>query len=296
MLRGKAMQQHNSSSQGAALRVHAAGGSDIGRVRPQNEDAIVLCQPQDQTVLARFGWLYLLADGAGGHAAGEIASRLAVETIAATYYAQATPQHVTETTFSAQGRVSHLHGPLADLTEPIIQLQHAFVAAHTHIREAARLKPEYTGMITTCIAAVVKGSHLLIAHVGDSRAYLIRPSPASLPSITRLTNDHSMVTELVRAGIISPDQLHSSPSRHIILRALGGKEQNSPIPDITTGIAQAGDHLLLCCDGLWSMLTEEQIALVVSNNTPQRACDELIRLANEARGEDNISAVVLSFV
>lgn len=289
------MQRQNSSSQGATLRIHAASGSDIGRVRTHNEDAIVLCQPQDQAERTQFGWLYLLADGAGGHAAGEIASQLAVETIAATYYAQSAPQHATETTCSAQGKVSHPHGPLADLSIPTMQIQRAFFAAHRHIREVARLKQEYMGMITTCIAAVVKGSHLLIAHVGDSRAYLIRPSSASLPSITRLTTDHSMVTELVRAGVISPDQLYSSPTRHIILRALGGKEQNSPIPDITTGIVQAGDHLLLCCDGLWSMLTEDQIALIVSTNTPQRACDELIRLANEAGGEDNISAIVLSF-
>jgi len=151
-------------------------------------------------------------------------------------------------------------------------------------------------MITTCIAAVVKGAHLLIAHVGDSRAYLIRPLSASPPTITRLTTDHSMVTELARAGVISPEQMHSSPSRHIILRALGGREQNSPNPDITTCVVQAGDTILLCCDGLWSMLTEEQIALVVGQMPPEVACAELIRLANEAGGEDNISAVVLSFM
>ena len=105
-----------------------------------------------------------------------------------------------------------------------------------------------------------------------------------------------MVTELARAGVISPEQMHSSPSRHIILRALGGREQNSPNPDITTCVVQAGDAVLLCCDGLWSMLPEEQIAWVVRSYTPQVACAELIRLANEAGGEDNISAVVLSFM
>ncbi len=289
------MHQQNSSPGEAGLRVSAAGHSDIGHVREHNEDAILLCEPRDQAVSAQFGWLYLLADGAGGHAAGEIASRLAVETIAATYYAQAAFQHAAETMVHSQGKVSHLHGPLADLAALTMQLQRAFFAAHTRIREAARLKQEYTGMATTCIAAVVKGAYLLIAHVGDSRAYLVRPLSTSRPSITRLTTDHSMVTELARAGIISPEQMHSSPSRHVILRALGGKQQDSPDPDVTTCVVQAGDTLVLCCDGLWSMLTEEQLALVVSCTPPQVACAELIRLANEAGGEDNISAVVLSF-
>jgi len=295
LLRGNAMQQQNSASGGAELRINAASGSDTGRVRTHNEDAILIYEPLNQAVSARFGWLYLLADGAGGHAGGEVASRLAVETIAA-YYAQQTSRHATENAPHSQGKVNHLQGPLRDLETPIEQLQRAFFAAHTRIREAARLKQEYAGMITTCIAAVIKGAHLLIAHVGDSRAYLIRPSPASMPSITRLTTDHSMVTELARAGIISPEQMHSSPSRHIILRALGGKDQGSPGPDITTCVVQAGDAVLLCCDGLWSMLAEEQIAQVVSRATAQVACAGLIRLANEAGGEDNISAVVLSFM
>ncbi|HYU72296.1 MAG TPA: protein phosphatase 2C domain-containing protein [Ktedonobacteraceae bacterium] len=296
LLRGNAMQQQNSASGGAELRINAASCSDTGRLRTHNEDAILIYEPLDQAVSARFGWLYLLADGAGGHAAGEVASRLAVETITAAYYAQQTSRHATENAPYSQGKVNHLQGPLRDLETPIEQLQRAFFAAHTRIREVAHLKQEYTGMITTCIAAVIKGAQLLIAHVGDSRAYLIRPSSASKPSITRLTTDHSMVTELARAGIISPEQMHSSPSRHIILRALGEKDQGSPGPDITTCVVQAGDAVLLCCDGLWSMLTEEQIALVVSRATPQVACAELIRLANEAGGEDNISAVVLSFM
>ncbi len=157
------------------------------------------------------------------------------------------------------------------------------------------LKPEYSGMATTCVAALVKGAHLLIAHIGDSRAYLLQPSSEPLPTLTRLTTDHSMVMELARVGAISPEQMQNSPYRHIILRALGGTTKDNPCPDIMTCMVQAGDRLILCCDGLWSMLTEQQIALVASRNTPQAACDEFIRLANEAGGEDNISVVVLSF-
>jgi len=290
------MHQQNSRSGGARLRISAAGCSDTGRVRQHNEDTVALCEPLDQTLLTQLGWLYLLADGAGGHAAGEVASRIAVETIAAVYYDQPASHNPTENMFQSSGVVKHLHGPLRDLDTPLMQIQQAFFAAHTRIRELAALKREYAGMATTCIAAVVKGTQLLIAHAGDSRAYLIHTSSEALPTITRLTTDHSMVTELARAGIISPEQMQNSPSRHIVLRALGGSQQDRTGPDVTTCVMQAGDHLLLCCDGLWSMLTEERMARVVSRNAPQAACNELIRLANEAGGEDNISAVVLSFL
>jgi protein phosphatase len=239
------------------------------------------------------GRLYLLADGAGGHAAGEVASRLAVETIAATYYAPSIPQH--QMLFQIPGQIVHFHGPLDDLVAPMQQLQQAFFAAHSRIREVAHLHQGYTGMMTTCITAVVKGSHLLVAHIGDSRAYLIRPSSASGPLSIRLTNDHSLVTELARAGVISVEEMERSPSRHILLRALGEKQGHRIGPDMTTCVLQSGDRLLLCCDGLWSMLPEEQLALVVSSAAPQAACNELIRLANAAGGKDNISAVVLSF-
>jgi serine/threonine protein phosphatase PrpC len=289
------MHQGNPTSGGRWLRVSSASRSDTGRVREHNEDAIALCEPPDQTKLSHLGWLYLLADGAGGHAAGEVASRVAVETIAATYYGQPGAANAGEDVPRSQGKVTHLHGSLPDVDLPVRQIQRAFIAAHTRIRELAHAKREYSGMVTTCLAAVAKGAQLVIAHVGDSRAYLVRPSHTSRPTMTRLTTDHSMVTELARAGVISPEQMHTSPSRHIILRALGGSKQDHPDPDVTTCVVQAGDRLVLCCDGLWSMLLEEQIAMVVSRNTSQAACDELVRLANEAGGEDNISVVVLSF-
>jgi serine/threonine protein phosphatase PrpC len=289
------MHQGNPSSGGGWLRVSAASRSDTGRVRKHNEDAVVLCEPPDQTRLAQLGRLYLLADGAGGHAAGEVASRVAVDTIAATYYGQLGSSKSAEPVLRSQGKVSHLHGPLPYADLPVGEIQRAFFTAHTRIRELAHSQPEYTGMATTCLAAVVKGAQLVIAHVGDSRGYLVHSLHTSRPMMTRLTTDHSMVTELARAGVISPDQMHSSPSRHIILRALGGRKQDNPDPDVTTCTVQAGDRLVLCCDGLWSMITEEQIATVVSRNDPQAACDEFIRLANEAGGEDNISVIVLSF-
>jgi serine/threonine protein phosphatase PrpC len=290
------MYQQNSSPETTHLRVSAAGYTDTRRLRAHNEDTIALCEPPDRAMLAQLGWLCLLADGVGDRAAGELASRTAIETISSIYYdltvsceLGAKDLHIEDTV------VRHLHGPLYDLEDPIKQIRRAFFAAHGHIREFASLKPEYTGIATTCIAAVIKGAQLLVAHVGDSRAYLIQTSPESLPTLTRLTTDHSIASELVRAGIIPPEQVQSSPSRHILLRALGGSKHESPSLDVTTCVVQAGDNLVLCSVGLWSMLSEEQITMVVSSNKPHMACSELIRLANEAGGEDDISTVVLSF-
>lgn len=289
------MYQQKPFREAAALQIKAAGRTDTGLKRKHNEDAIALCEPPDQATAAQLGWLYLLADGAGGLAAGEVASRIAVETISSVYYNQRASSELNTQDGQAQGLVRYLHEPLPDLEAPAAHIRRAFLATHKHIIEQSMHIPAYSGMATTCVAAVVRGTHLLVAHIGDSRAYLLQSSAEGLPTLIRLTTDHTLVMELARIGVISPDHTRSSPYRNILLRFLGGKKNSNPCPDIVTAVVHAGDRLLLCCDGLWSMLTEEQIALVVSRNTPQAACDELIRLANEAGGEDNISVVVLSF-
>lgn len=287
-------QQHHSARE-AGLCVSAVGCSDTGRVREQNEDTIALCEPSDQALLAQFGRLYLLADGAGGHAAGEVASKIAVETVSTVYYHRVLSQGGDEGTFRSEDVLQQLDASFADLDVPIVHIRRAFATAHMQIREQASLTPAYFGMVTTCIAAIIKNARLVIAHVGDSRAYLIRPSPTGTPVITRLTRDHSMGEELARVGVISPEKARDSPSRHVLIRALGGNVQNDTRPDIKTCSVQAGDHLVLCCDGLWNMLPDERIAAVVSRNTPEAACNELVQMANQAGGEDNISAIVLSF-
>lgn len=288
------MDQQHCSARKAGLRISAVGRSDTGRVREQNEDAIVLCEPSDQALRAQLGQLYLLADGAGGHAAGEVASRTAVETISAVYYQQIPMQGVEEETVRA-GEMLQLDASCADLDAPVVHIRRAFSAADAQIRKRASLTPAYFGMVTTCIAAIVQGTRLVIAHVGDSRAYLIHLPPTGTATISRLTRDHSMVEELLRAGVISSEKAHDSPSRHILIRALGSTTQRDINPDITTCVMQTRDRLLLCCDGLWSMLTDEQIAAAVSQNSPEAACHSLIQMANQAGGEDNISVIVLSF-
>lgn len=280
------------------LSVSAASCSDIGRVRVQNEDAIVLCEPSDPLLLAQLGKLYLLADGAGGHAAGEVASKTAVDTIAAAYYRLRTADDKSDVAPYIQGEIKHLNGSLYDLELPGKQLIHSFRTAHQKIRQLAAQRQDYAGMVTTCLAVVVRGKHVLVAHIGDSRAYLVHPSSqpsVTIPATRCLTTDHSMATVLAKMGAMPVEFMQSSPSRHILVRALGEGAENPVGPDVTTCVVNAGDKLVLCCDGLWSNLAEEQISLVASTYAPQAACNELVRLANEAGGEDNISVVLVSF-
>ena len=265
------MNQHNALFKGPALRLSVAGYSETGRLLERNADALVLHDLSDAQQAARLGSLYVLADGTGNHIAGELASRIAVETIPAIYYQQ------------------------ADSDSPLVRLQQAFNAAHTRIREFATLHREYTEMATTCTAVVIRGTRLWTAHIGDSRAYLVRASLRSRPIITRLTTDHSVAAGMVRAGELSPEQARHSPGRDIFLRALGKSEENNPFPDFTMREVRDGDVLVLCSDGLWSAVTEEQLAHIVSTRPSQQACEDLVRLANEASGDENISVILLSF-
>jgi PPM family protein phosphatase len=265
------MNQHNTLSKGPAMRLSVAGHSETGRLLERNADALVLYNLSDSQQAKRFGSLYLLADGTGNHAAGELASRIAVETIPAIYYQQ------------------------SNSDSPLVRLQRAFNAAHTSICEFATNHPEYAEMATTCTAVVIWGTRFWTAHIGDSRAYLVRASSWSRPTITRLTTDHSAVAGMVRAGELSPEQARHSPDRDIFLRALGKSEENNPFPDFTMRDARPGDVLVLCSDGLWSALTEEQIAHIVSTMPLQQASEELVQLANEAGGDENISVIILSF-
>ena len=265
------MNQHKAFPKERALHLRVAGHSETGRLRDHNADAFALYDLSDLQQAEHLGRLYLLADGTGSHATGEVASRIAIETIPAVYYQQ------------------------GEGDSPLVRLQQAFIAAHHRIQELAITHPEYAEMATTCTAVVVRGTRLWTAHIGDSRAYLVRPLPRSRPTITRLTTDHSMVAGMVRAGELSPEQARLAPGRDIFLRALGKSEENNPFPDFTMREVRAGDVLVLCSDGLWSALTEEQLAHIVSTRPSQQACEALVRLAKEAEGDENISVIILSF-
>ncbi len=291
-------EKHRSHQRVAPLHMAIASSSDTGCMRKNNEDALAICSPPTQALFSSLGQLVVLADGAGGHAAGEVASQVAVETISKVYYRP--PVLLQDTMYPAleQSKMIHLHGPLEGETEVLTHLHHAFLAAHWRIRALAQEQRAYAGMITTCLAAVVKGSGAFIAHIGDSRAYLLSSAshPASSqPRVTRLTTDHSMVAELEGRGVLSAEAASRSTYRHILTRALGERQEPPPVPDLITYAVQPETTLLLCCDGLWSVVSEEQIARVVCTSPPHQACTALIRMANEAGGPDNISVIIMAF-
>lgn len=266
------MNQHATTSSEHPLHIRVAGCSEMGRLLKQNEDAFALYEVSEPDQAERLGKLYVLADGMGQHDTGGTASRLAIETIPEVYY----------------------HQSKGD--SPLGRLQQAFLAAHQRIREFAALHPVHAGIATTCTAVVVRERRLWIGHIGDSRAYLVHLSDRSRPTIERLTTDHSQVAAWVRAGELAPELMRRSPyHRDIQLRALGQSEENLPLPDFILRDIRPDDALVLCSDGLWGALSEEQIVHTMSNRPIQQACYELVQQANAVAGDEDISVVILSF-
>lgn len=262
----------------AAAGVLVAAASDPGCVREQNEDYLGLYTPPP-AVSPNRGLLAVLADGMGGHAAGEIASELAVATIAATFY---------QADLAGDAGI-----PDDGVSESARRLYAGFLAADHAIRCAGQRSPHQEGMGCTCIAAVQSGDQITLAHVGDTRAYLIQADSAD--PIRQLTADHSFAAELVRAGVLAEEAARHSPRRDMVTRALGGQpEMTACIPDVQALRLRAGDILLLCCDGLWNMVAPEQIVTAVQGAPLEQACTALIEQAREAGGEDNISLILLA--
>ncbi len=233
--------------------------TDRGRVRPNNEDLVYADAEKG---------ILIVADGMGGHAAGEVASRIAVETIARLL-----------TGFILSGEMaSGSGGPL---------LRRALLEANAAIREKAASDPALYGMATTAVAAVCRGGDVLLAHLGDSRAYLVRDG-----RLRRLTCDHSLVEEMVQAGRLSEREARHHHLRHIVTRSLGVDEVARP--DLAESEWAPGDILLLCSDGLTAMLDDEDIAAAFAS----RSCDlqetavALVEEANRRGGYDNISVVL----
>lgn len=222
--------------------------TDIGCLRDHNEDSLAVKPP-----------LYVVADGMGGHAAGEVASEIAVETIVA-----AAPPHA-----DAQG--------LAD----------AVAEANREVMAASHDGRGREGMGCTVTAAMLEGERLIIAQVGDSRAYLLHKG-----LLQQVTRDHSLMTELIEAGEITPEEARVHPKRSVITRALG----SDPLmqPDIYELNVEAGDRLLLCSDGLSTMLTDNRIADTLNRiGDAQRCASQLVNEAIEAGGYDNVTVIVV---
>lgn len=245
------------------LRIEAAVASDPGCVREVNEDCARIIRPDSPEQLARHGVLAVVCDGMGGHEAGEVASQLAVDTIA---------RHVA-----------------ADNGDPLAMLPRALQAANRAIFAAADATPARRGMGTTCIALLLRGGLAYGAHVGDSRLYLIRHG-----ELFRMTEDHSAVAQLVRDGIISREEARRHPDRNVISRALGSHRDVQVTGWPQPFAVHPGDTFLLSSDGLHDLVGEAELLATAGGTHPQVACDRLVALARQAGGHDNISVAILA--
>ena len=243
--------------------IEIAGLTDVGCRRENNEDYLSYWEPDSDTDFASKGRLAVIADGMGGYEGGQEASRLAVETVL----------HIYEKDPAGDPRASLLKG---------------FQEAHDRIRAYADDHPELQGMGTTCTALALIGRSLVFAHVGDSRLYLIRDG-----SIERLTHDHSYVGRLVASGVLRSEEAETHPQRHILTAALGAGMELLPDTSETPLALESRDALLLCTDGLWGVVSDGELQDTVSRLAPLRACSDLVQLARERGGPDNITVQIL---
>jgi serine/threonine protein phosphatase PrpC len=249
-------QQRDEKSEPERLRFTWHGVTDRGRVRPQNEDAF--------SCVTSAAWsLFVVADGMGGHDAGEIASRIAVETVC---------REIGE-------GLKHLGRDLPGLIESAVQLANSRVNA-----EGAS---KGSNMGTTLSLALLTGTTAFVGSVGDSRVYWLEDS-----SLTQVTQDHSLVASLVTAGELTKEGARNHPRSNILYRTVGRPERIA-VDTFQVPLRQGG-VLMLCTDGLWGMVSDESMCQVLAaHDAAQSACEKLVWMANEQGGRDNITAVVV---
>jgi serine/threonine protein phosphatase PrpC len=270
------------------LAVRTFGLTDPGRVRPSNEDQFLVAEltkamrvqyaslPQPKTQYAdERGYLFIVADGMGGHQAGEQASALAVQTI------EAFVLNTLKWFFRLKG---------AEEQGILKEFQTALQQADARVCREAAQHPELAGMGTTATIAYSFGSRLFLVHVGDSRCYLFRGR-----QLHRLTHDHTLVEEMVRRGQLQPEEAAHHPFRHIITNAVGGHEPGVQVECHRIEL-EPDDTLLLCSDGLTKMVPDDRIAAVLqAEHEPRTACERFVAEANDHGGKDNITVIVARF-
>jgi PPM family protein phosphatase len=248
------------SASGNMLDLEFAERTDVGRVREHNEDYLGNASPQTPAQVRTHGWLFVLADGVGGQQQGEVASRAAVECVIAGFQ-------------SAKDGESH-----TTLLQRLVQ------QANTRVLEASVSGgPASAGMATTIVACALRYDRVAVAHVGDSRCYLIRNGKAA-----QITRDHTFASEQVRLGLVSAQEAVDGSTRHVLSRSIG----TELVANVESNDHQifAGDVLLLCSDGLHgSVEASEMAALCSSGSDLAVAADKLVALANDRGGSDNIS-------
>ncbi len=273
------------------IRLISASLTDKGVTRDHNEDYVY-----DQVFQSSMGeplGLFIVADGMGGHAAGEKASELAVKTIEREFSGLFTPRDPLATRKLSETEIQQSLAsgvaPTRKLSETVQeeQVRGAVQRANAVVLDFARHKPEAADTGTTVTMALIQGSSAYIANVGDSRTYLFRDN-----QLERVTTDHSLVMSLVAAGKLQIEEIYDHPQRNVIYRCLGDKP-NVQVDTFRRELL-ANDVLLFCSDGLWEMVRDGDIAAILrANPDPAAACRKLIDAANKGGGEDNIGVVVV---
>ena len=272
------------------LAVRSHGCTDQGKKRSSNEDQFLVAtlskalqvqqtsldQPEVQFG-SPLGYLFVVADGVGGNAAGEKASAMAVHSI-------------EQFTVDALNWCSHLR-PAAEGDGLLAEFKTALSQANDRLIDAAQRRPELHGMATTLTLAYFLRRELFVAHVGDSRCYLLRNN-----MLYRLTRDHTLVAEMVRRGMLKPEEAAHHAYRHVVTNVVGGDDPGVQV-EMHKMPLEAGDRVLLCSDGLTEMVPEAEILdlLLSDRRDPETVCRRLVDRANDKGGKDNITVVVADF-
>lgn len=244
------------------MKIVSCGITDVGLKRGHNEDNYLINEELN---------LYVVADGMGGHAGGEYASAIAVNTV----------EEVVTSLESEEIDV--------DSTDPVEitrhKLTHAIRLAGRRIFEKAKEQPEYHGMGTTVVVLLVRSGNAYLAHVGDSRIYLARDG-----KIEQVTEDHSLIAEKIRHGLITPEEAKNHKMRNVITRSLGYQEDVEV--DLSVRAVRRGDTFLLCSDGLSGLVEDDELLQEIEKGSPQPAARALTELACQRGGDDNITTII----
>ena len=251
------------------MKISATGRTDVGKKRAHNEDAFALYPEHN---------VFVLADGMGGHASGEVASAIAVETVGDFYMETGADQDKTWPYKESK-----------KLNYEANRLSTSVKLANLHILEKAQATKGCESMGTTIVAILVSQRAAYMAHVGDSRGYLVREG-----EISQLTSDHSLLNDYLRSNRLTPEEVDAFPHKNVIVRALGMRDTVEV--DIMPLEPREGDIYLLCSDGLSGMIKDDQILTAIEENRDDLdiACRHLIDLANAHGGHDNVTAVLIS--
>ncbi len=243
--------------------MHVGISTDIGKLREVNQDSYYVSEKEDIPV-------FIIADGMGGHRAGEVASKMAIDVM-------------KERFFKSNKSIN-------EEREVVLLVKKAIETANLKIYESSQKNKEYLGMGTTITMTYILGDKIVVGHIGDSRAYLLREGKFS-----QLTEDHSLVAQLLKNGSISEAEAQSHPQKNVITRAVGTDEEIDI--DIVVEKIYKEDIVLLCTDGLTNMVDDSQINEILSTRKDiQTACDDLVELANQNGGYDNITVIAIKIV